>query len=312
MERHALVRPFLARGQRQLQRVQRVEQAPLGGFDAGPGDAVVGVGRSGATSVRRQELQNCCWLLGRHQPVAGVVVAARSCTGGSGAVPGWGRTPRRPSPATSRSGAAASRSSRARRSSPPSCRNSCSGCSRRTALAGSCRRRRVSRGQHSRLCARARSRPTSRAGWGESLTSASRYRVRAQRKRRRTRRRPAAQTNHNSAYRGRFSGGNSPRRARAAAVNPLEQRRCHERGDDGHEHQHREQRRADDAGLQPDVEDDELGETARIHERADAERAAIVLAREPRRGPARDELGEDRGREDRRARSAAAAACSPS
>ena len=54
---------------------------------------------------------------------------------------------------------------------------------------------------------------------------------------------------------------------------------------------------ADDAGRKADVEDDELGEAARVHERADAERAAIVLAREPRRRPARDELGEDRRRE---------------
>ena len=37
-------------------------------------------------------------------------------------------------------------------------------------------------------------------------------------------------------------------------------------------------RRPDDAGLQPDVDDDEFGEAARVHERADSESAAIVLA----------------------------------
>ena len=35
----------------------------------------------------------------------------------------------------------------------------------------------------------------------------------------------------------------------------------------------------DDAGLQADVHDDEFGETARVHQRADAKRAAVVLAR---------------------------------
>ena len=94
----------------------------------------------------------------------------RSCTAGNGAGPGLERTPRTPDPAMSPSAAAARQFSRARRSSPRSSRKSCSGCSRRTGPVGSCRRRIVSRGQHSLVRGTNPKSVNQRAGWRECLT----------------------------------------------------------------------------------------------------------------------------------------------
>src|SRR3546814_12601167 len=45
---------------------------------------------------------------------------------------------------------------------------------------------------------------------------------------------------------------------------------------------------------QPDVDDDQFHQPARVHQRADAHRGAVVLAREPGREPAGAEFRRDR------------------
>ena len=52
----------------------------------------------------------------------------------------------------------------------------------------------------------------------------------------------------------------------------LNERTRHQRGADRHHHEDREQRRRDQAALEPDVQQDQLHHAARVHQRRDAER----------------------------------------
>ena len=76
MKCHALARPFLARRQRQLELVQRVEQAALRGLDARPGGKVVSVREVGRDFREAARVAELLLALRGHEPVAGVVVAA--------------------------------------------------------------------------------------------------------------------------------------------------------------------------------------------------------------------------------------------
>ena len=92
-----------------------------------------------------------------------------------------------------------------------------------------------------------------------------------------------------------------PAREDALAVERLQDRRRHERRDERHQHERREQRVRDHAGLEREVEHDQLGEPARVHQRAEHGAGAPVVARERvRRGGA--------PRACRRSRSGSAAA----
>ena len=70
-----------------------------------------------------------------------------------------------------------------------------------------------------------------------------------------------------------------------AARDEVQERRGHERGHQRHQHQHREQRRRQHAQLEPDVEDDQLHQAARVHEHAERRRSRASRARSgaPRR-----------------------------
>ena len=61
----------------------------------------------------------------------------------------------------------------------------------------------------------------------------------------------------------------------AAAHEPFEYRRGHERRDNRHDYERGEKSIGYDAALQTDVNDDQLHQSAGIHQRADAERFAI-------------------------------------
>ena len=76
LERHAFVRPFLARRKRQIELVQRVEKASLGRFDARPREPVAGLGEVGGDLGEAAGIAELLGLLGRHQPVAGIVIPA--------------------------------------------------------------------------------------------------------------------------------------------------------------------------------------------------------------------------------------------
>ena len=62
---------------------------------------------------------------------------------------------------------------------------------------------------------------------------------------------------------------------RRASDEPVEKRRGHERGHNRHDDESGEESFGNDAALQTDVDDDQLHQSARVHQRADAERFAI-------------------------------------
>src|SRR5512134_3476966 len=59
------------------------------------------------------------------------------------------------------------------------------------------------------------------------------------------------------------------------AVHPPEERIRHHGCRDRHQDEDREQRRRNQPSLQPDIEEDELHQAARVHQRRDAERVAV-------------------------------------
>lgn len=68
-------------------------------------------------------------------------------------------------------------------------------------------------------------------------------------------------------------------------IDPRKNRRGHEGGDNRHDHHHGKEQGGDNPPFQADVEDDQLHQATGIHQRANRQRAAVVLSAQSRRCP---------------------------